>query len=86
MDFEISIKKGCFLSFEWEKSNFTTFGSPMEKFRKNPLVPPLEKILPTLMLSGTRPNHRCTPICVAALFYFRRRWCRNLATVDGILH
>jgi len=33
---KISAKKGCFLNFEWEKPNFTTFGLP----RKNPLVPP----------------------------------------------
>jgi len=25
---KIFIKKGCFPSFEWEKTNFTTFGSP----------------------------------------------------------
>jgi len=24
-------KKGYFLSFEWEKTNFTTFGLPLEK-------------------------------------------------------
>jgi len=34
-------KKGCFLSLEWEKTNFTTFGTPRN--------PPLEKILPTPM-------------------------------------
>jgi len=28
LDFEIFSKKGYFLSFEMEKSNFTTFGSP----------------------------------------------------------
>jgi len=43
---KFSAKRGCFLSFEWEKSYFTTFG-PLENFRKNPLVPPLEIILPT---------------------------------------
>jgi len=48
---KFSAKEGCFLSFEWEKSNFTTFGHPLEKFRKNPLLPsPLEKILPTPMI------------------------------------
>jgi len=31
LDFEIFSKKGCFLSFEWEKSNFTTFGPPWKK-------------------------------------------------------
>ena len=41
-----TIKKGCFLSFEWEKTNFTTFGTPW----KNPLVSPLEKILPMPMI------------------------------------
>jgi len=28
------LKKYCFLSFEWEKTNFTTFGPPLEKFGK----------------------------------------------------
>jgi len=41
-------KKGCFLSFEWEKANFTTFG-PRGKILKNRLVAPLKKLLPTPM-------------------------------------
>jgi len=50
LDFEIFSKKGCFFSFEWEKTNFTTFG-PLEKFWKNPVVAhPLEKVFPTPML------------------------------------
>jgi len=28
-------KKGCFLSFEWEKTNFTTFGPLWKKFGKS---------------------------------------------------
>jgi len=28
VDFENSSKKGCFLSFEWEKTNFTTSAPP----------------------------------------------------------
>jgi len=41
---KISAKKGCFLNFEWEKKNFTTFVLPLKKFWKNPLVaPPWEK-------------------------------------------
>jgi len=28
VDFENFSKKGCFLSFEWEKTNFTTFDPP----------------------------------------------------------
>jgi len=43
LDLKISTKKGCFLSLEWEKTNFTTSGYPLEKFWKNPLVPPLKK-------------------------------------------
>ena len=44
LDFENFSKKGCFLSFEWEKSNFITFSPPLEKVLKNPLiVPPREK-------------------------------------------
>jgi len=47
--FEIFNKKGCFLSFKWEKSNFTTFGPPWKNLGKIPCWPPLEKILPTPM-------------------------------------
>jgi len=36
---EILAKRDCFLSFEWEKTNFTTLG-PLDKFWKIPLVPP----------------------------------------------
>jgi len=43
LDFEIFSKKGCFLSFERQKSNFTTFGPPLEELRKNPLVVPYWK-------------------------------------------
>jgi len=28
LDFENFSKKGCFLSYEWEKANFATFGLP----------------------------------------------------------
>ena len=45
--FENCSKKGCFLSFEWEKTNFTTFGLPWKNFGKIPWCPSLEKILPT---------------------------------------
>jgi len=34
LDFENFSKKGCFLSFDWEKSNFTTFGSLPRKILK----------------------------------------------------
>jgi len=48
---KISAGKGCFLSFEWEKTNFTTFGSPFGKkiLEKCPSAPPPGKILPTPM-------------------------------------
>jgi len=39
-EFENFSKKGCFLSFKREKSNFTLFGPPLETFWKNPLVLP----------------------------------------------
>jgi len=39
MDFKSFSKKGWFLSFEWEKTNFTTFGFLIENVWKNPLVP-----------------------------------------------
>ena len=31
---KILTKKGCFLSFEWEKTNLTTFGRPYKTFGK----------------------------------------------------
>ena len=37
---KISAKKGCFLSFEWQKTNFTTFGQHLKNILKNPLGPP----------------------------------------------
>ena len=49
LDFENFSKNDCFLSFESEKTNFTTFSPSLESFWKNPPVPPLEKILSTPM-------------------------------------
>jgi len=43
LDFEIFSKKGCFLSFECEKLNFTTFGSTGKIEEKSPCGPRLEK-------------------------------------------
>jgi len=34
LDFEIFSTKGCFFSFKWEKTNFTTFGPPGKIFEK----------------------------------------------------
>jgi len=33
---EIFSKKGCVLSFEWEKSNFATFAPPWKNLEKIP--------------------------------------------------
>jgi len=53
LDFENFSKKGCFLSFDWEKSNFTTFGSlPRKILKKSPSATPLEKIPQTPMTRG----------------------------------
>jgi len=30
LEFETFSKKGCFLSFEWEKTNLNSFGLPLE--------------------------------------------------------
>jgi len=38
--FENCSKKGYFLSFEWETTNFTTFGSPRKILEKSRSVPP----------------------------------------------
>jgi len=43
LDFGNISKKGCFLSFEWEKTNFTIFGPPLEKLWKNYLEAPRKK-------------------------------------------
>jgi len=42
---KILAEKGCFLSFQWEKTNITTF-PPRRNFEKSPSAPP-GKILPT---------------------------------------
>jgi len=39
LDFEIFSKKGCFLSFERDKSNFTNLGSPWKNLGKIPQCP-----------------------------------------------
>jgi len=36
LDFENFSKKGCFLNFEWEKPNFTTFAPPGKNLEKSP--------------------------------------------------
>jgi len=36
---KISAKKGCFLSFEWDKINFTTFSPPRKILEKSPNTP-----------------------------------------------
>jgi len=48
---KFSAKKVVFLVSSG-KNQISPLLAPLEKFRKNPLVPPLEKILPTLMHVG----------------------------------
>jgi len=43
-------KEGCFFNFEGQKTNFTTFDPFWKKVGKIPYCPPLEKILPMLMV------------------------------------
>jgi len=38
-----------------------------------------------ILLWGTRPKRRCTPICGAAML-LRCNWCRNLAAVNYVRH
>ena len=45
LDFEIFSKKGCFPDFEWEKTNYTTFGLPGKIFENLPSAPPPGKNL-----------------------------------------
>jgi len=56
MEFEFFTKKGNVFSFEWKKANFTILAPPGKIFEK-PLVPPLEKILPTPMCDATSTNY-----------------------------
>jgi len=44
-------KKVVFLVLSGKK-NFTTFGPPLEKILKNPLVPPLEKHFTIVQVNG----------------------------------
>jgi len=37
-------KKSCFLSFEWEKTNFITFGPPGKILKKSPSSPPRKNL------------------------------------------
>jgi len=60
LDFGNFSKKGCFLDFEWDKINFTTFGHhPWKILEKCPSATTLKKILPTPMpiaIWRTTPN------------------------------
>jgi len=38
-EFESFSKKGCFLNFEWQKTNFTTFGTHTKRLDKSASVP-----------------------------------------------
>jgi len=58
LDLENLSKTGCFLNFDWEKANFTTFGPPW----KNPSCTPLEKIFLTPIIPPT--NYLTVKRCV----------------------
>jgi len=60
LDFENFSKKGCFLSFEWEKTNFITFGHPWKNFGKSPGVPPGKN--PSDAHDGKISTY--TPVCI----------------------
>jgi len=47
LDLKNLSRKGSFLSFEWEKTNFTICVHLLETFWKNPLMAPPVKICPT---------------------------------------
>jgi len=54
---KISAKKGCFLSFEWEKTNFAIVGPPRKILEKSPSVSHLENALLTPMSRTTFLDH-----------------------------
>jgi len=70
-EFENFSKKGCFLSFEWQKTNFSTL-SPLEKLLENPLV----------ALPGKNPSDAHTHKHVK-VHHFCKKLClfRHLATL-----
>jgi len=43
---KFSAKKGCFISFEWEKTNFTTFGPTWKKSFRRPCYTYIRHIRP----------------------------------------
>jgi len=49
-----SAKRGCFLSFECEKPNFTNFAPRLEIFRKTPLAAPHSKKTSDAMVTTTK--------------------------------
>jgi len=68
------------------------WGSVRGKFSVNNKMIDLGNILQNtfyaccyILLSGTRPERRCAPICGAAML-LRCNWSRNLAAVNCILH
>jgi len=52
LDFENFNKKGCFLSYDWEKTNFTTFVSPGKIWEKSPGGPPTSMAFSAVFCSG----------------------------------
>ena len=56
LDFENFNKKGCFLSFEREKPNFTTFGPRCKNFENIPWCPPPGKNLSDAHGHGDSPS------------------------------
>ena len=65
--FENFSKKGCFLSFEWEKQISPLLATPRKILEKSPVVAPPEKILPMPMKAIRTP----------AQLYKKTRSCRN---------
>jgi len=90
-------KKCCFLSFELEKLNFTTFGPPYKIFGKIPYWPPWKKILPTPMSQGLEleyyfthekraqtvrgPRMLLVSLRLTVMILGAERWVENLSLV-----
>ena len=88
LDFKNFSTKGCFLSFQWEKTNFTTFGTPIEKFWKNTLVAPLEKIVPTPMTLTMHFSNLWKHCYRLMLFFtqYQTTWLTAMSSVTVLLH
>ena len=78
LDFEIISKKRLFFQFRGVKNKFHRFWPPPGKtFWENPLLAPLEKILPTPMVPSIRENYHWVP-------RIRQNWVPRIREIGSL--